>query len=277
MAFSTVSYKVNKMTKAEYWFVFQNDRLLVKNEGDNKLLSPEDLTTQSFSLIRQHVIATYEGSTYYTAEIASAVELPQEMHLVSLRQALELLGKDWYNMAVRASSIVNWDRNHQYCGRCSAETQHMPNSFERRCPACDLTFYPRISPSVIVLIQRGDDILMARGHHFMPGNYGLIAGFVESGESLEDAVHREVAEEVGIKVKNLVYFGSQPWPFPDSLMVAYTADYAGGELVIDPTEIEAADWYTLDNMPNYNRSSISIARALIDHYVTTQQHKRRKR
>ncbi len=266
--------RVIYMTKGEYWFIFQNDRLLVKKEGDNKLLSPSELSPETYTLLRQHVIAEYDGNIYYSAEITLMSELPAEVTLVSLRQALELLGKDWHNIAARAYAILNWDKNHHYCGRCGALTRHMSGTFERRCPTCDLTFYPRISPSVIVLIQRGDDILMARSHHFLPGNYGLIAGFVESGESLEDAVHREVAEEVGIQVKNLVYFGSQPWPFPDSLMVAYTAEYAGGELIIDNKEIEAADWYTLDNMPNYSRSSISIARRLIDHYVTTQQQKR---
>src|SRR5690606_2224103 len=121
--------------------------------------------------------------------------------------------------------------------------------FERTCPTCHLAAYPRISPSIIVRIHKGDQILMARSPHFAPGIYGLIAGFVESGETLEETIHREVMEEVGIKVKNIRYFDSQPWPFPDSLMIGFTAEHASGDIQVDHHEIEHADWYGKDNIP----------------------------
>ena len=117
------------------------------------------------------------------------------------------------------------------------------------CPSCSLLVYPRISPAVMVLIRRGDDFLLARGPHFQPGVFSALAGFVEAGETLEQCAVREVREEVGLEISNLRYFRSQPWPFPDSLMVAFFAEYAGGEICRDPVELEAADWFPRTALP----------------------------
>lgn len=170
-------------------------------------------------------------------------------------------------MAARAYQIIQWDKNHHYCGRCGQATQKKPDTFERRCDSCKLFFFPKISPSIIVMVRKGKQILLARKAQFAPGIYALIAGFVEPGESLEDALHREVKEEVGITVKNIRYFGSQPWPFPDSLMLAFTADYAGGEIVLADGELEAADWYDAEHLPGLPSSAVSISRQLIDSFL----------
>lgn len=134
---------------------------------------------------------------------------------------------------------------------------------------CHLSFFPRISPSIIVLIKKADHLLMARSPHFLPGVYGLIAGFIDAGESIEEAVHREVKEEVGLKIKNLSYFGSQQWPFPDSLMIAFTADYCSGDITINPDEIEEAGWYKYNNLPGRPQTSVSIASKLIDNFINS--------
>jgi len=131
------------------------------------------------------------------------------------------------------------------------------------CPACGLLAYPRISPAVMVLVSRGDDLLLARSPHFRPGIFSALAGFVEAGETIEHCAVREVREEVGIEIANLRYFRSQPWPFPDSLMIAFFADYAGGEITPDPKEIEAADWFPRSALPPLPDQA-SIARHLID-------------
>jgi len=137
------------------------------------------------------------------------------------------------------------------------------NEFAMVCPACSLLAYPRISPAVMVLVRRGDELLLGRSPHFRPGMFSALAGFVEAGETIEHCAAREVREEVGVEIANLRYFRSQPWPFPDSLMIAFFADYVGGEITPDPSEIEAAGWFPLSALPPLPDYP-SIARHLID-------------
>lgn len=222
--------------------------------------------------IREHLLTQDETTLIYCAELHEHDLIDVEFTKVPLRRALETLGDAWFVMAAKAANIIQWDKNHQYCGRCAQPTTHQSPGFERRCQPCGLTFYPRISPSIIVLIQKDDEILMARSAHFMPGIYGFIAGFVEPGESIEDTVHREVMEEVGLKVKNLRYFGSQAWPFPDSLMLAFFADYDSGTLTIDTRELEDAGWYHYSQLPGRPSSQLSIASKLLDAYLRSKAH-----
>ena len=256
--------------KTSYWFIFQNERLLITKNSETKLLTSMSINVMKDQFLRQHLLSHLDQIDIYCAELTTEFTLPSSIDTVSLRQALELLGPDWYTIAAKAYSIINWDKNHRFCGRCGNPTLRKNETFERVCTTCSLSFYPRISPSIIVLIQRNDEILMARGYHFPQGVYGLIAGFIEAGESIEEAIHREVQEEIGIKIKNLQYFGSQSWPFPDSLMIGFTAEYASGELIINHDEIEHADWYRFDNLPGKPSSSISIAKKLIDHFVAKE-------
>lgn len=258
----------------EYWFIFQNDNLLLVNKDNAQKLPDQSVLTKLKShFIRQHKLGQFNQADCYCAEIDKLLSLPENMTALPLRKTFEMFGADWYPALVKSFLIINWDRNHQFCGRCGAATVHESGVFERKCVSCGLSQYPRISPSIIVLIRKQDQLLMARSQHFPPGAYGLIAGFVEAGESIEEAVHREVREEVGIEIKNLRYFGSQPWPFPDSLMIGFTADYAAGELNIDYKEIEAAGWYRIDNLPGRPSFSLSIARKLIDHFIAEQEQK----
>lgn len=257
----------------DYWFVFQDDNLLVLTNHDHSKLPTTDLIAPLKKFFLQHhLLGQSEQDNIFCAELATNATIPPEGQFVPLKKALTLLGEQFFHWGVKAISILNWDKNHQYCGRCGKHTSHT-SSFERFCAHCKLYFYPRISPSVIVLIHRGNEIVMARSHHFMPGIYGLIAGFVEAGETLEQAAHREVQEEVGLEIKNLQYFASQPWPFPDSILVAYTAEYAGGELTINPNELEEGGWYDIDHLPGYPSTHISIGRKLIDYFVAKQKGK----
>ena len=256
------------MNKIGRWFVFQNYCLLIaKDNAREKLLTTSQINHLTEHFVRQYKVGQLEKEDIYCAELNDQFSLPAHFETISLRKALELLPSDWHAFIVKAFSIINWDKNHQYCGRCGNKTDLTQGTFERLCKHCSIFFYPRISPSIIVLIQKGDFILMARGHHFIPEMYGLIAGFIEVGENVEEAIHREIMEEVGIKVKNINYVGSQPWPFPDSLMLAFTADHASGEIVINSTEIEDADWYHFNNLPKHSFSKISITRKLITDFV----------
>ena len=184
-----------------------------------------------------------------------------------LRTLYGQLLDEQFALAGYAYQIVEWDRTHRYCGHCAAATEPHPTERARRCPACGLTAYPRLAPAVIVLVRRGSELLLARSPHFPAGMYSAVAGFVEIGETLEEAVRREVREEVGVDVGNVRYFGSQPWPFPHSLMVGFTADLTGGELQVDGVEIEDAKWFRPDALPDIP-GNISIARALIDAAVS---------
>jgi NAD+ diphosphatase len=254
----------------ECWFVFHNDSLIFINNANQYALltSLAFLPTES---LRIHALGIFNNARCYCAEIQDASFLPDNAAIIPLRKSFDVLGMEWYTAAVKAYSIINWDRNHQYCGRCGQPTMHKAGTLERVCTSCGLSFFPRISPSIIVLIRKGDQLLMARGHHFPPGAYGLIAGFLEAGENIEEAIHREVQEEVGITINNLRYFASQPWPFPDSLMIGFTADYVSGELTIDHRELEDAGWYRYDNLPGRPSFSLSISGKLIDHFIAEQK------
>ena len=172
-----------------------------------------------------------------------------------------------WTLAGRAVQLVEWERTHRYCGRCATPTEPAPGERARRCPACGLLAFPRLAPAVITLIEREDGAaLLARGKAFPVPMYSCIAGFVEPGESLEEAVRREVREEVGVTLDEVRYSASQPWPFPHSLMIGFEATWAGGEIEIDEDEIVDARWFRPDELPMIP-PAMSIARTLIDRWL----------
>jgi NAD+ diphosphatase len=248
------------------WFIIQQHHLLLLKD-QTYLPTESDISSLKPTFSRYFSFALEKQTHYLCAEINETTPLPENLQRLPLKQALTQLDIDNYNFAVKAYSLIQWDKNHQYCSRCRQKTINNPKVFEKYCPHCLLRFYPRISPSIIVLIQKGKKLLMARSPHYPKGVYGLIAGFVEAGESLEEALHREVKEEVGITIKNIHYFGSQPWPFPDSLMIAFTAEHRDGQIKIDNDEIEHADWYPYHDLPGRPSSPISIASKLIDDFI----------
>ena len=180
-----------------------------------------------------------------------------------LRAIYELTAEPLFMLAGRAVQLLDWQRHHRFCGQCGSLNERKSDEFAMQCPGCGLLVYPRISPAIMVLVRDGERLLLARSHRFKPGVYSALAGFLEPGETLEQCAAREVREEVGVEIANLRYFASQPWPFPNSLMVAFFADYAGGEIRPDPNEIEAADWFTRDQLPLLP-DPISISRRLIE-------------
>lgn len=191
------------------------------------------------------------------------------MSLGGLRRLYGLIGDVQFQLAGRAFQVLNWDRTHQYCGHCGTPTK--PSAVERArvCPSCGLQAFPRLSPAIIVLVSRGREFLLARSPRFPEGRYSIIAGFVEPGETLEEALVREVREEVSIEVTDIRYFGSQSWPFPSSLMLGFTARHAGGEIRIDEKEIEDAGWYTPDRLPDLPDGA-SMSRRIIDSFLAGQ-------
>jgi NAD+ diphosphatase len=174
-----------------------------------------------------------------------------------------------WSLAGRAVQLVEWERTHRFCGRCATPTESATSERARRCPACGLLAFPRLAPAVITLIERDGEALLARGATFPIPMYSCIAGFVEPGETLEEAVHREVHEEVGVRLSEVRYVASQPWPFPHSLMLGFEATWESGDIVIDDKEILDANWYRVDDLPTIP-PPMSIARTLIDRWIARQ-------
>ena len=218
------------------------------------------------------VIGALDGQLVVAASIDSGDDVPIGARLAGLRSLFGVMPDDLVAIAGRAFQIVDWNRTHQYCGVCATATERAQHERARRCPACGHTAYPRISPAMMCLVTRGQEILLARNVNFPAGRYSALAGFLEAGEAIEEAIVREVQEEVGVKVTQPKYFSSQSWPFPHSLMIAFTAEYAGGELKPNGHEIAEAGWFSADNLPQLP-PRISIARALIEHTLAQIQHR----
>lgn len=253
-------------TGAHLHFAFRTDQLLVLDDSDSVGVPRIDyLKDFGLSVTFEQEIGVLGGAVCFAVDLMPDAEAPEGMVFRDLR-GLWGVDEDFFLMAGRAKQIVEWNRTHRFCGRCGAETEFGSEPLAKRCPRCGMTFYPRLSPAAIVLIRDGDRVLLARSPGFPPGMYSVLAGFVEPGESIEETIDREIREEVGVEVTNVRYFGSQPWPFPNSLMIGFTADYAGGELRKDPEEIEDAGWYSVDDLPALP-PKVSIARAMIDSFV----------
>lgn len=256
-----------------WWFGFCGAQMLVtvaeQESVEIGVPNVENLTTLGLKVVRSQYLGTLLKHPCYGAELSPDLELPDGFELRPLRGLYGQLEDTLFALAGRATQLVEWERTHQYCGCCATPMKQSPHERCKRCPKCGLRQYPRLSPAVIMLVSRGSEMLLARAPRFRPGMYSVLAGFVEPGESLEETVAREVREEVGIEIKDIRYFGSQPWPFPNSLMIGFTACYASGDIVIDPTEIEAAGWFTKDSLPPVP-GKLSIARKLIDWFVTEE-------
>ena len=250
-----------------WWFAFAGDSLLVRPESSLvEIPYLVDLQELGLSMLHRHYLGQLDGHSCYAVDLPENTVLPAGMAFEGLREVYGRLDEDLFWIAARAVQIVNWDRTHRFCGRCGTAMEAKTTERAKGCPSCGLLHFPRLSPAIIVLVERGQELLLARSRHFAPGRYSVIAGFVEPGETLEETVVREIREEVGIRIKDIRYFGSQAWPFPHSLMVGFTATYHSGEISLNDHEIEDARWFTADNLPTIP-NKMSISRKLIDWFL----------
>jgi NAD+ diphosphatase len=246
------------------WFAFQPSGILVINCAERpELPCCVDLSEHGLVPERSQYLGLYAGRHCYAVEVPASQPLPQGWSALGLRDLFGLVETDLAALSGRAYQLLEWDRNHRFCSRCGTATQPRGDERSRACPACKLTTYPPVTPAIMILVTHEGKLLLARKPAFPAGRFSALAGFVEPGEMLEDTVIRETREEVGVEIKNIRYFGSQPWPFPHSLMIAFTAEYAGGELRPDGVEIEEARWFDPTELPKLP-GSISISRRLID-------------
>ena len=227
-------------------FAFAGSRMLVSRGSE--LPSLADLDPFAPFLAGPFDIGRIGGRAVVT--VALAADAAAEGHdAKGLRELFGVLSEELMSLAARASQTLEWSFAHAFCGRCGSPTGYSETEPARTCPSCGAMFYPRLTPAVITLVRKGPEILLARGRTFGSNFYSLIAGFVEPGETVEQAVEREILEEVGIKVKDVTYIGSQSWPFPSQLMLGFTANHESGEIDIEEAELSDARWFRIDELP----------------------------
>lgn len=247
------------------YFIFRQGRVLV-HKGDSNIrpIGEEWHKLESLAEIILPLSKSIENNDFV---VELSPEAGPDLEWVPLRSLVGRVEDDSFNLWGKAAQILNWQKTHRYCGNCGRETADHPTELAKICPICSLSWYPRISPCIIVLVTRGEEMLLARSPRFTEGMYSTLAGFVEAGESVESTLHREIAEEVAIRIKNIRYFGSQPWPFPGQLMLGFLAEYDTGEIRVDGVEISDAGWYTSRNLPQIPGEG-TIAGRMIRHFLS---------
>ncbi len=233
-----------------------------------ELPSVDQIDAEGLEAVRTQYLGQLDGHHCYSAELPGDVEEPAGMRFASLHMLYGTFDELTHALAGRAVQIVEWDRTHQFCGACAEPTETSENDRSRSCPKCRVPMYPRLAPAMIVAVEREDEILLARSPHFPTEIMSVLAGFVEPGESAEQAVMREVFEETAVVVRDVEYFGSQAWPFPNSLMLGFRARYDSGEIRVDGEEIQEAGWFRASAMPKTFPGRVSIAQWLIRDFLT---------
>jgi len=260
-----------------YYFVFCKEDLLL----EKKTLSDGNAAEVSYTIPLQEEpptevkpwtnmlnITPLDGVEVKAYRIDAPVIDDERYEMCGLRQSYYRLDRPLYLKAGKCQELLYWDQNTKFCGVCGAPMR-MDTDISKKCTECGKEVWPQLATAVIVLIHRGDEVLLVRAKNFKRDFFGLVAGFVETGETLEEAVAREAFEETGVRITNIRYFASQPWPYPCGLMVGFNADYVSGEIHLQTSEIAKGGWFRRDNLPNIPEK-LSIARMLIDAWLTTQ-------
>jgi len=255
----SIDFKENYRTEENsYYFIFYNRELYLNENNELPLINEEELN-KKFNVNFSLYIGTFKNKPAFVVDIIESSEKFYNLtDVFPIDDELFLIGG-------RAVQILDWYKNHQYCGVCGTHNVMDDDLMMLKCPKCGHINFTRIAPAIIVAIRKDDKLLMAYHSYYKIKQYTILAGFVEAGETLEEAVHREVKEEVGINIKNVKYFASQSWPFPNSLMVGFTAEYDSGKIKVDNFEILKARWFSKDEIER--RSNISISSWLIDDFL----------
>lgn len=257
--------------KNKQYLMFYNNQLLIKVANDTILIPEEDDINNidiTFNVLDSFI--SRDGEQIFFGEISIVNSIPSKFRFSSLRLLASSVENSFFNLAAKAFHLIHWNNTYKYCNRCGSLMKEKEDERAKICPKCGYINYPRISPAIITAVTNNNKLLLAHNTNFPDKTYSVIAGFVEPGETFESCVAREVFEETGIRVKNIKYFGSQPWPFPDSLMIAFTCEYASGDINVDGVEIDDASWYGANQLPNTPPKG-SIAGRLVEWF--TDNHK----
>ncbi|MBA2654693.1 MAG: NAD(+) diphosphatase [Gammaproteobacteria bacterium] len=257
------------LSENDHCLFFWDDKLLTQQKDLNCVIPLGEVKHDTCLGITQenyYFLGNFENKTIYVVNLHSSIKINTHHLFLPARDLLTTVEGERSKLILRAKQLINWHRSSLYCGSCGSPTTISSIEIAKICTHCQKIIYPASFPAVIVLIEHGDKILLARSPHFPKGVYSTLAGFVEAGESCEEAVKREVLEEVGIIVKDLKYFGSQSWPFPNSFMVGFKAHYESGQMCINDKELEDAQWFSREALPNLPPPA-SIARHMIDSFL----------
>ncbi len=253
-------------------YLFKGDKLMVKVEKE-KYIIPSKEAVESSNIEVRHLqcLGAYNGLNCFCGEVDKLIN-EEDYSFVDLRTYSRQMTEDGFLVSAKARLLLDYNRANEKCGVCGSPTIVKEEGEDRAiyCTNCDNIVWPKTAPAIIVAVTKGDKLLLAHNKMFPEGIYSVVAGFVEMGETFEDCVRREVFEETGIKVHNIKYFGSQPWPFPNSMMIGFTAEYLGGEVKVDNEEITHAKWFTKEEIPGTYRKSISISTELIEWFLNKQ-------
>ena len=254
----------------KYYFVFCKGDIMLERLEDGTYTIPylEQAPTEIKPWTNVMNISPLGDRDVRTYRIDTPVTTDSRYEMCGLRPSYYKLPFELYLKAGKCQEILYWDQNTRYCGVCGAPMK-MHTDISKRCTECGKEVWPQLATAIIVLVHRGDEVLLVHAKNFRSNFFGLVAGFVETGETLEEAVHREVMEETGLTIDNIRYFGSQPWPYPCGLMVGFEADYVSGEIKLQQEELAAGAWFTKDNLPTIPEK-LSIARKLIDYWLEKQ-------
>lgn len=250
------------------WFIFCKGDLMLERRPDGTYGIPlsEEAPVEVKPWTTIHTITPFaDGTAVRTFAVDSPIVGHPRYEMCGLRASYAKLSSDLYQKAGKCQEILYWDQNTKYCGVCGAPMK-LHTEISKRCTECGKEVWPQLATAIIVLIHRGEEVLLVHARNFRGDFYGLVAGFVETGESLEEAVVREVREETSLEISNLRYFGSQPWPYPCGLMVGFHADYVSGDIHLQRSELSAGGWFRKDNLPHIPEK-LSIARRLIDSWL----------
>lgn len=244
-----------------FWFITCKGDILLEYNGEQWSIPQAD-TPPIRTTRRQQPLPDIDGKQCMGIAIETPIPPSERMSMFPLRQTFPLLPPEHYRMAGKATELAWFDTTTRFCGVCGAPMR-WHTEISKRCTECGKEVFPQLATAIIVRVERGDEILLVRARNFRGDFYGLVAGFVETGESLEECVRREVREETGIEITDIRYFDSQAWPFPCGLMVGFTARYAGGDIHLQHSELSSGGWFRRDNLPAIPDNA-SIARRLID-------------
>lgn len=257
-----------------YWFPFQANKLIVQENGQHITLIQRD--EEGMAFLRPSPVlylGTLNNIPCLACEVGPEQDLPDNWRAINMRLLSSQLDIFASGIAGYANHLLHWQSHHKYCPNCAHITEPIPASWGRICPNCGYSSYPAVTPAVLVLVHDGGDRVLLVHKPGWNNRRSIIAGFVEPGETLEECVQREVQEEVGADVTDIIYTGNQPWPYPDQLMVGFMARYSGGTIQADQEELDAADWYTFDNLPEMPPPS-SLARQIVIKWVAQREQQR---
>lgn len=246
-----------------YWFIFFNDQLLLQKKGETYTIPYSINPPVPVKNVLE--VSLLEDMPACTASVDTPLEETAEYLPMGLRASYDYLDPILHKIAGKAYELIYWDQHSRFCPSCGTKTV-MQTTISKQCPNCKYEIYPVVSPAILVLIRKGDAILLVHARNFRGSFYGLVAGFLETGETLEECVRREVMEETGLEINNITYFGNQPWPYPSNLMVGFIADYVSGTIRLQDEELSEGAFFTKDNLPELPRK-LSLARKMIDWWL----------